>query len=567
MPRQQQEPPHPAAGPSRLERLLACASERRLDADELDRGLALVLATHPGAPVGALTETGVYAPMPPSIDVDGRSVLAGRSGLDGASDEDRAGLLANWDRVLANGASRCMINPGGYGATFVYCLDLRERHGVVFVLLDTVAGDAGDPRPASEPEGVAPRFATIAKDQFSTITHVDEAVRAILGWQPEEMVGRRTLEFVHADDHALAVDNWMQMLARPGPARRVRQRLLRRDGSWAWFEITNHNLLEDPDHGCVVSEMVDITDEMAAHDEIRAREQLLHRLAETVPVGLLQIDAEGTIVYTNDRLHEILGAGRAATVRAQLVTLVPGDRRRAAEAAARVIRAGGHADVEVAVRNGREGERFCTFSLRALTREDGSVSGAIGCVADVTEGTRMREELRRRAAIDDLTGCHNRASIMGALEEHVASGRREAERAVLYIDLDAFKQLNDRYGHAAGDELLHAVGAALRAAVRERDLVGRLGGDEFLVLCPDVQGPRRARALGRRIERRLAELAPASVGVAWSRGRELAAEHLVAAADRAMYASKRRKAQLAGEAAEASSRSSQRPTARKPTRA
>ena len=121
------------------------------------------------------------------------------------------------------------------------------------------------------------------------------------------MLGRRSLEFVHPDDHGLAIDNWMQMLAQPGPARRIRQRLLAKDGSWVWFEVTNHNLLADPEHGVVVCEMVDITEEMAAHEDLRAREQLLDRLAETVPVGLMQLDAERQVVYTNDRLHEILG--------------------------------------------------------------------------------------------------------------------------------------------------------------------------------------------------------------------------------------------------------------------
>ena len=100
------------------------------------------------------------------------------------------------------------------------------------------------------------------------------------------MVGHRSIEFIHPDDHALAIDNWMEMLALPGPGRRVRLRHRRKDGSWVWFEVTNHNLLDDPDHGCVVCEIVDISEEMAAHEELRAREQLLDRLAEAIPLGL-----------------------------------------------------------------------------------------------------------------------------------------------------------------------------------------------------------------------------------------------------------------------------------------
>jgi diguanylate cyclase (GGDEF)-like protein/PAS domain S-box-containing protein len=364
------------------------------------------------------------------------------------------------------------------------------------------------------------------------------------------MEGQRSLEFVHPDDHALAIDNWMQMLARPGPARRIRQRLRGKDGSWTWFEATNHNLLDDPDQGCVVCEMVDISDEMAAHEALRAREQLLHQLAEAVPVGLFQIDAEGRVVYANDRLREIFGTDPAETVSDQLTSVVVADRPALEEAVANVLERGSTADVEVALSlPGSREPGYCTIALRALTHEDGTVSGAIACVADVTDSTRMREELRRRATIDELTGCCNRATIMTELQSHIASGQRRAERAVLFIDLDDFKQVNDQHGHAVGDQLLRGVADSLRAAVRDEDLVGRIGGDEFLVVCPEIGGHEAAVRLAERIADLLggdAELAPgarqASIGVAWSSGEAIDAETLIARADRAMYESKRQHA-------------------------
>ena len=88
-----------------------------------------------------------------------------------------------------------------------------------------------------------------------------------------------------------------------------------------WFEVTNNNLLNDPDYRCVVSEMVDISEEMAAQER-----ELLDRLAQAIPVGLFQVDAERRIVYTNERLHEILGVERADTVEAQLASVADADR-------------------------------------------------------------------------------------------------------------------------------------------------------------------------------------------------------------------------------------------------
>jgi len=519
------------------------AGDVHADADALEQTLRSLLAVYPQALVGAMTSAGIYVEMPGSIPLGEQTVLEGRSGLDLIGTEDREAVLVNWDRALNYGASRCTIHPEGYDEVILYALDLRERHVVIFTLLASTDPLAAAEPIESEPVVQRPRFATIHKNELSFLVHVDEAVQQILGWEAEEMLNHRSLEFVHPDDHALAIDNWMQMLARPGPARRVRQRLQAKDGGWVWFEVTNHNLLADPEHEVVVCEMVDITDEMSAHEDLRAREQLLDRLAETVPVGLMQVDSEMQIVYTNDRLHEILGTARAETAAQQLANVAPADREAIEIALGELLRAGIDTDVEVAVTGRQDGrDRHCQVSLRALTHEGGEVSGAIACLVDVSDSIAMREELRRRATHDELTGCLNRAAITRSLEQEIADG---AERAVLFIDLDGFKEVNDEHGHAAGDELLRAVAGHLRASVRAGDQVGRLGGDEFLVVCPEMDEA-SARVLADRLAVSAAAGAlgsaadvRASVGVAWSRGGAVDAETLLARADHAMYDVKR----------------------------
>jgi diguanylate cyclase (GGDEF)-like protein/PAS domain S-box-containing protein len=524
----------------------------RVDADTLETVLKSLLARYPDAPVAASGADGVARPMPESIPLQRNPVLQSPSSLHLVVPDDRVRLLATWDRVLAGGAARCLAhlsdNPD---VTVAYSgLDLRERHGVllaVFIPADAAEEPAAEVR---ESPKTLPRFSTMGKDERSFIVKSDEAITQILGWTAEELQGHRSIEFIHPDDHALALDNWMEMLASPGPGRRVRLRHRHRDQSWVWFEVTNHNLLDDPDHQCVVSELVDISAEMAAQDEIRAREQLLDTLAETIPLGLFQVDASREIVYTNDRLHEILGVGRTTTVHPQLASMVEDDRATLESALDEALDSGAAADIEVELQLPVNREtRYCTVNLRGVTRDDGTVSGAIVSVADVTDSAHMRNELARRATFDELTGCYNRASIMLALETNIAAGDRAAERAVLFVDLDRFKQVNDRYGHAAGDELLRIVAERLQGVVRPGDLVGRIGGDEFLAVCPDIGGLQQAVRLAERLTSVLSgdvRLSTSSIthhvsiGVAWSDSDDIDADSLVALADSAMYESKRR---------------------------
>jgi diguanylate cyclase (GGDEF)-like protein len=163
----------------------------------------------------------------------------------------------------------------------------------------------------------------------------------------------------------------------------------------------------------------------------------------------------------------------------------------------------------------------------------------------------MRAELERRATYDPLTGIRNRASIMSVLEETVRGAESLGGVAVLFVDLDGFKAVNDRLGHAVGDQLLAVTAQRIQSAVRAEDVVGRIGGDEFLVVCPGIPAAEAAVQLAERVARRAREPAlltgrslalQASVGVAWTDDGMGDADDLVALADAAMYESKMRRA-------------------------
>ena len=311
---------------------------------------------------------------------------------------------------------------------------------------------------------------------------------------------------------------------------------------------TNHNRLAEPSGGDVLAEMIDISDEMAAHEALQAREQLLHRLAEALPIGVFQVLSDGRIAYTNERLQSILGVGPAPTVVDQLATVAREDWPSVEAALEAALGSGIDGDLEIQVRPSDEARtRRCLLRLRALTDGQGAVSGAVVCVEDVTASAQLRAELERRAGHDLLTRLLNRASVLAALEGALASQGRGGTAAI-FIDLDDFKGVNDRLGHVAGDELLRTVADRLAITVRSGDPLGRIGGDEFLVVCPGVGGPQPALAVAERIAHALRQpvrLAGAtlelraSVGVAYA-GRRVRADLLVRRADAAMYRSKHR---------------------------
>ncbi len=286
---------------------------------------------------------------------------------------------------------------------------------------------------------------------------------------------------------------------------------------------------------------------MAAHEFVLAQERLLRRLTDSLPVGIAQADSDGLIVLRNQRLTAILGRANATTI-AELFACLAAEDHNAFDDAVAAALTGTDSDLEVDACQDSATPLRCHLTLRAL--DDGN--GVIVCVEDITDRARLRDELDHRATFDALTECHNRASTLHEVHRALtalATGNSHGV-TVVFIDLDGFKAVNDRHGHAAGDEVLRRVGGCLRDAMRSSDIVGRIGGDEFLVLSTATNSCDQAMALGDRVADAVAAtIGPspghrvaASFGIAWTGPHDLtphAADDLISRADAAMYESKR----------------------------
>jgi diguanylate cyclase (GGDEF)-like protein/PAS domain S-box-containing protein len=520
-------------------------------ADEVERGALAELQRHPEGLIVAMGADGLVTPMPDSVGVPPSRLIRVRSIVQVVAPEDRVAAIEAYQRAQVTGAARTVVHlalPSRQLATLSFS-DARAEHGVFLAAVVARAGPADYSAQLSGLAPVAPRVAWAHKNATGTLVEADVTMCRMFGWTAGQLVGRSSLEFVHPDDRERAVDSYVQMLATPGQACRGRFRHRCADGAWKWVEVSNTNLLDDPAAGYVLAEVLDISDEMAAVEELRAREQLLHRLAEALPAGVVQLDAAGNVVYANERAGDVLGAQGATGAGSLFSAVAEADRARLESALAEALGYGADRDLEVGVSPAQGVARYCQVAIRALTADDGSATGAIVCCTDVTDAARLRAELERRATTDMPTGCRNRSWLMARLAELVES---DEDLAVVYVDLDDFKSVNDRFGHAAGDEVLVTVAERLGGATRAGDAVGRMGGDEFLVVCPNAGGLAGAQALADRVTdalgrhgraadvgaRRRVVLPLASVGLAYSGGRHLTADQLVAEADLAMYRAK-----------------------------
>jgi diguanylate cyclase (GGDEF)-like protein/PAS domain S-box-containing protein len=389
---------------------------------------------------------------------------------------------------------------------------------------------------------------SMVRDRMATVTEVDETISDLLGWRPADLVGRPSTDFIHPYDQANGVRSWVSMLEQPGRTVTWYGRYRTAAGGWLWLELTNTNHLDDPTHPRVVSTLAATEDRPpSVEEQLLAREQLLSLLADALPVGLVEVDVHRAVRLVNAQLQAFLHSEEQLSIGSLLARVLGPDRPLIESALDRALSGQPVDDLEFRVVTAGDTHRVCALSLRTLTDALGEVTGAIGCVSDVTERVQLRRQLEYRANIDGLTSCMNRRAIVELLGDtlRVANGRGTA---VLFVDLDGFKEINDRHGHAIGDLVLVAAADRLRSALRANDHVGRLGGDEFLVVCPRVGGDGLAGDIVARVEGALqAELdlecgvvsLRASVGLAFTTA-EADPSVLIAQADSAMYRSKRR---------------------------
>lgn len=420
---------------------------------------------------------------------------------------------------------------------------LREPDGRPYAIAASVA-DADeypedDGRP-NLPDVLARRSwdSAVVLDEQLTITYVAGAVARMLGFERSEMLHHSSWEYVHPNDAGAVAELTEHVLAEPRRVERAVLRVRDSEGQWRSVEATVTNCLGDPDVLGLVANLRDVTERVRTEEALRLSEALHRAMVETAQEGILATSPEGLVIFVNDTAADVLGrpvADLQGEDPVRLLGLVD----------AGTVGDDGREVHEVVHRRPDNKERILRVAVRPLNSRNSRL-GSLLSVSDVTDARHAERVLRSRALHDPLTALPNRYLFQDRLETAVARQARTPGKgtAVLFLDVDRFKRVNDSYGHTAGDGVLREVADRLLASVRATDTVGRLGGDEFAVVCEDA-GREEALVVAERI---LAALEapiviaggdhPVSVSIGIALAPPYDVEDVVHRADEAMYRAK-----------------------------
>ena len=279
-----------------------------------------------------------------------------------------------------------------------------------------------------------------------------------------------------------------------------------------------------------------------------ASEEKFRQLSTVSPVGIFQVDLEHNIIYVNNRWSQIIGIEQDnASLENWLSRVRSADRRRVLKAWSALMEHHQGFVVEVGFEKG-DGITWSIIEASVLHDGKGEVYGYMGAISDITALKNAQLQMETLAFFDPLTGLSNRRLFIDRLEKAVSeSRRRNTFIALLFIDLDQFKRVNDSLGHEAGDQLLVEIARRLEGSVRASDTVSRIGGDEFTVLLGDIDSSNGVRHICEKILTRLGKpiainnqevITTVSIGITLGPADGDSGSTLMRNADMAMYQAK-----------------------------
>jgi diguanylate cyclase (GGDEF)-like protein/PAS domain S-box-containing protein len=325
-------------------------------------------------------------------------------------------------------------------------------------------------------------------DAAGNVEMANESLSRLLGYSSDELLGMNFGPLTHPDDLAQEMVFFDEILAGKRNEYHLEKRYFRKDGSELWADLTV-NVIRDEAGLPVnfVGLVADISDRKQSEESLN----LMAKVFTTSGEGIVITDAKSNIVATNDAFTRLTGYSEDEVVGRNPRILSAG--RTPPEVFARMwadLTQHGSWEGELWDRR-KTGEPYQKWlSINAVRDRKGRITHYIGSFTDITERKTSEERMLFLAHHDALTQLPNRLSLQERLESAIQTARRGNTRlALMLIDLDRFKAINDTLGHHIGDQLLIEVANRLLESVRETDVVARFGGDEFIVLLTGIEAP------------------------------------------------------------------------------
>jgi diguanylate cyclase (GGDEF)-like protein/PAS domain S-box-containing protein len=382
-------------------------------------------------------------------------------------------------------------------------------------------------------------------DSGSGIRYVSPAFATILGYAADEVLGVSGLELAHPADVEMLRAT---IIGTPNPTTGTAEvRLCHRDGTWRWFDVIVTDLSKDPSVDGWVANLRDITERKASEAALNEAQEAFRHAFDDAPIGIGLVALDGTIQRANRAMAVLLGRTQEELVGVTILDVThPDDRATSDEHRERLAR--NEIDfyrLEKRYLRPDGTTVWASLSVSLVRDLAGEPLYQIGQLEDITDRKNLSDRLAHDAAHDSMTGLLNRASFTDCVAAALAADD-DRKVAVLFIDLDHFKVVNDSLGHAVGDELVTSIASRLRSSLRPGNVIARFGGDEFVVLCDDLADDEAASNIARRLLDAVAEpvslsaqevFVTASIGIAVAR-RGDDSETLLRHADAAMYRAK-----------------------------
>lgn len=404
-------------------------------------------------------------------------------------------------------------------------------------------------------------FFTAANDPGWTMTYISEGCEQLTGYKSEELSGDRVLSFdsiVCPEDRQRV----MEAIARGVDEKRSYKseyRLRTKGGEEKWVWEKGHGLYgENGEVLGVEGFITDITERKQSEEALRQAERKYRNIFENALEGIFQTTPDGKYLSANPALARIYGYDSVEELMVSLEDIehqLYVDSQQRAEFMRLMQQDCEVMEFESQVYRRDRSTIWISENARAVRDERGKLLYYEGMVEDITERKQAKEQLRERAYYDPLTKLANRGLFESRLQGALLRAQTEADYqfAVLFLDLDRFKVINDSLGHLVGDQLLIAIARRLECCLREADIVARLGGDEFIILLDAIEEFEVAMQVAQRIIKELTApfslsshkvLTSTSIGITFSHDFRTASmsydnpEALLRDADTALYRAK-----------------------------